>query len=202
MNVDSKQQDEKLYDDHLLDQVKKDICTPSHFRRESISNEEMQNKIEEMNLSKAKQEIDDESAININNILFKNIESKKTAQNYVQTTNCNLEIEEMNVSKETKTEVVVDKNKKFSDFDVINQDQYLKPFENKIRERYNAFNHLISEIEKYEGNFFGFCEGYNTLGLNVTEEGIYFREYAPAAKRMSIVILLKKLTVLIFSLVR
>jgi hypothetical protein len=194
MNVDSKQQDDKLYDDQSLDQVKKDICTPSHVRRESISNEEMQNKIEEMNLSKSRQEVDEESAININNILFKNIESKKTAQNLAQTySNSNLENGELEISKETKTDVVVvDKNKKFSDFEVINQDPYLKPFENKIRERYNSFNHLISEIEKYEGNFFGFCEGYNTLGLIVTEEGISFREYAPAAKRMSIVILLKK----------
>jgi hypothetical protein len=189
MKVDSKEQDDKVNNDKSLEQVKKDICTPSHVRRESIPNEEIQNKIDEMNLSKAKQEIDEESAININDILLKNIESKKVALNVVQSTNELLEKEKVEISNDTiKIELAVsDKNKKLSEFEVINQDPYLKPFENKIRERYDAFKNLINEIGKYEGNFFGFCEGYNTLGLNVTEKGVYFREYAPAAKKMTIV---------------
>jgi hypothetical protein len=192
MKDDSKKIYDKTNDNVSLEQAKKDICVSARVRKKSISDEEIQNKIDELNLNKAKKELEEESAININDILLKNIESKKTTVMELKTMSDLEENEKLIISKEIPKQEVSSitehsKNKKISEFEVINQDGYLKPFENKIRERYNAYKNIISNIEKYEGSFLSFCEGYRKLGLNVTDEGIYFREYAPAAKKMSIV---------------
>lgn len=192
MKENSIKNDEQTYEDESLEKVKKDMCQSGPIRRRSISNEEIQNKIDELNLNKAKEEIDEESTININDILLKNIKSKKTSVNELKNTNDIQGYENNLVQKEiVKEEIsfVTDKieNTKLAEFEVIKQDPYLRPFENKIRKRNIAYKNIIAEIEKYEGSFWGFCEGYRKLGLNVSEEGIYFREYAPAAKKMSIV---------------
>ena len=76
---------------------------------------------------------------------------------------------------------------KISEFEVINQDHYLAPFEGKIRERVELFKSKLKEIEKNEGSLLTFSESYNIMGLNVTEDGITYKEYAPGAKALTIV---------------
>lgn len=76
---------------------------------------------------------------------------------------------------------------KISEFEVINQDHSLKPFEGKIRERLDIMNRLIKDIENNEISLLEFSRGYNKLGMNVTDKEIIFREYAPGAKSISLV---------------
>lgn len=76
---------------------------------------------------------------------------------------------------------------RISEFEVINQDHYLKPYEGKIRERSELMSKLIKDIESNEKSLLEFSEGYKKLGLNVVDDGIIFREYAPGAKAISLV---------------
>ena len=88
--------------------------------------------------------------------------------------------------KESNKNVLTHSNK-FSEFEVINQDHYLKPFERKIKEKLDSMKKLISDIEKNESSLIEFSQGYKKMGFNLTDEGITFREYAPCAKSMSLV---------------
>jgi hypothetical protein len=89
-----------------------------------------------------------------------------------------------NLSVENK---MTTNSKKISDLEVINSDHDLKPYEKKIKERLNKFETLLNEIEKNEGSLIEFSESYKRMGLNMTENGIEYREYAPGAKDITIV---------------
>jgi hypothetical protein len=89
-----------------------------------------------------------------------------------------------NMSVENK---MITNSKKISDLEVINSDNYLKPYEKKIKDRLNKFRTLLKEIEKNEGSLKEFSESYKRMGLNMTENGIEYREYAPGAKDITIV---------------
>jgi len=74
-----------------------------------------------------------------------------------------------------------------SQFDAINQDQYLKPYEGKIKEKLEKMNLLIREIENNEKSLIEFSQSYKIMGLTINGNEMLFREYAPGAKSMSLV---------------
>jgi hypothetical protein len=142
------------------------VCHTPSLRSVDFDQTDVQDKIDELNLITESDKIDKKeqsvkSSIDITNELSRN------------------EVEE--------EEIIKIESHKLSEFEVINQDPYLKPYEDMIRERVNAMNNLISEIEKNEGSFIEFCRSYRNMGLHVCDQGITFREYAPGAHEMTIV---------------
>ena len=74
-----------------------------------------------------------------------------------------------------------------SDIAIINQDEYLRPFEHKIRERINTYNHFLNKINYLEKSIIDFAHSYERLGVHVTENNdIIYKEYAPGAKSVSL----------------
>jgi hypothetical protein len=163
-------------------QMMKYICASAHVSTEDVSAEEVQNKIDQVNYNYSEKDDDYESTINLNDSLFRSVKNKQKDENKIVAVN-----EEVSGNIKFISEDNREMKSKFSQFEVINQDIYLKPFEHRIRERVDGFRALLNQIEKYEHNINTFSEGYHSLGLNVTEKGITFKEYAPAALSMSIV---------------
>jgi hypothetical protein len=97
-------------------------------------------------------------------------------------------VEETNIKEGEVEEVYKCETHKSSGLEVVNEDPYLKPYENIINDRINSMKDLIKEIEKNEGDLVEFCRSYRKMGLHTTDEGIIFREYAPGAQQMTIVI--------------
>lgn len=73
---------------------------------------------------------------------------------------------------------------KISEFDVINQDPGLKPYEHDIRARVDLFKNWLKRFEDSEGGLLGLAESYKKFGLNKVEGGIMYREWAPSARRV------------------
>jgi len=65
---------------------------------------------------------------------------------------------------------------------IFDSDGYLEPFRGHFEYRYKTFLQRLDEIEKNEGSLYAFSHGYQKLGFVETPEGVYFREWAPAAK--------------------
>ena len=77
--------------------------------------------------------------------------------------------------------------KKISEFDLINQDPYLKNFEWCIKRRNEHFKNLLHQIESNEKSLDNFANSYQTMGLHVLPNGdIKYREYAPGAKGIAL----------------
>ncbi len=160
----------------------------------------------------------EEESINLNELLFKSVkkENKDTIEVpfLKENTNQNINIksdDEVNkniISISTNTNSIANyvqqetverkpsnqinshnNPQKISDLEVVNQDYYLKPFEEKIKERIDMMNRLIIEIEKNEESLIKFSEGYKRIGFNITDDELIFREYAPGAKSISLVII-------------
>jgi hypothetical protein len=156
------------------------IRTPS-VKRLDFDKTEVQDQINELNLiteTEFSEKGNDDEVENLNEILMSTV--KKDYQKIKET------------KRESKENVKLDnpkfvENKKISEFEVINQDIYLQPFEGKIKERVEKFKQVLKDIETNEGDFFEFCRSYKKMGLQVTKEGIKFTEYAPAARALSIV---------------
>ena len=152
--------------------------------KESINN--YQNDVENDN--------DQEGAINIDQILIsRNIKQKKFS-NQENFTDSKLNDSNSNANSQTNSSTNItpkhnlnNKDHKNSEYEVINQDPYLKPFEKKIKERIGIFTNLLKEIEKNEISLLEFSQGYTKLGFIITEKGVDFKEYAPGAKSMTIV---------------
>jgi hypothetical protein len=159
-------------------------------------------------------ESDYDGAINIDNILIsKNFKEKQSLHKNSENENLKFEegakigendysekseIDNFSSKKDSnhiirkKSNLSVDnkmtsQSKRISDLEVINSDHYLKPFEKKIKERLSKFETLLKEIEKNEGSLLKFSESYKRMGLNVTDNGIEYREYAPGAHGITIV---------------
>ena len=78
-------------------------------------------------------------------------------------------------------------NKWQSDIDLLNQDELLRPFEPKIRERINTYNYYLNKITNLEHSLINFSHSYNTLGIHLTKTNdIIYKEYAPSAKGISL----------------
>ena len=81
------------------------------------------------------------------------------------------------------------------EFEIVNQDKYLKPFEYKIEQRINQYSRRLYQIEISESyeyadkekSFENFANSYETMGIILLPNGdIKYREYAPGAVRISI----------------
>lgn len=173
------------------DKIKKDICSSPYTKpikdRDEPSEEEVQNEIDKINSTYDNRDLvdglDKESAINVNEILM-NINLKNKNKGYSTTINeIKLEEKIKITTKETNTSSVL------STFEVINQDPYLKPFENKIKQRVEQFNKVLSDITTNEGGILEFSRSYLKMGLYVSDNAIIYKEYAPGAKDITIVIL-------------
>ena len=77
--------------------------------------------------------------------------------------------------------------KKISEFDLINQDPYLKNFEWAIKRRNEHFKNLLHQIESNEKSLENFSNSYQNMGLHVLSNGdIKYREYAPGARGIAL----------------
>ena len=86
-----------------------------------------------------------------------------------------------------KKEKTAQKKKKLSIFEIINQDEYLKPFELNIKQRVLKYKEVMEEIIKNEMTLENFSNSYEHMGINLLLNGdIKYREYAPGAKGVSL----------------
>ena len=77
--------------------------------------------------------------------------------------------------------------KKISEFDLINQDPYLKNYEWAIKRRNEHFKNLLHQIESNEKSLENFADSYKNMGLHVLPNGdIKYREYAPGARGIAL----------------
>ena len=77
--------------------------------------------------------------------------------------------------------------KKFSSYEIINQDHSLKPFELEIKERMELYKEKLNEIKNKEKSLENIAKSYKSMGINLMPNGdIKYREYAPGAKGISL----------------
>eukprot|EP00792_Barthelona_sp_PAP020_P011594 TRINITY_DN568_c0_g1_i1.p1 TRINITY_DN568_c0_g1~~TRINITY_DN568_c0_g1_i1.p1 ORF type:complete len:703 (-),score=199.67 TRINITY_DN568_c0_g1_i1:15-2084(-) len=69
----------------------------------------------------------------------------------------------------------------------VEDDQYLKPFEQIIKNRNLHFEYKLSQINEHGKNIDEFSRSYEKMGVYRTDNGIQIREYVPYAKSVSIV---------------
>ena len=70
-----------------------------------------------------------------------------------------------------------------SNFDIINQDEKLKPFELNIKQRILHYKKTLNEIIKLDKSLENFAKSYENMGITLLPSGdIKYREYAPGAK--------------------
>lgn len=81
-------------------------------------------------------------------------------------------------------------------YNLIKEDMYLKPYEYFINRRIDNFKQVKAQIEKHEGSIYKFASTYKSMCLvpNLETKEIYFKEYAPSAKSLSIVSLILTLS--------
>lgn len=70
---------------------------------------------------------------------------------------------------------------------VVRDDPYLRPHENAIVSRLDAFEALKRDLEEKEGGLLQFSRSYRNRGFAVSSAGIAFREYAPAAAAVQLI---------------
>lgn len=71
---------------------------------------------------------------------------------------------------------------------LVVDDPWLKPHNARIRWRYERFLALKNDIEKHEGSLQAFGSAYkDKLGLIKTDQGVYYREWAPGATELYLV---------------
>ncbi len=116
--------------------VKREICSSPFIKPKSPTSEEIQTAIDEINEKRSavdESENEFEGAINIDKILLsKNFADKEALIDKINKANEFTSTgETVNINPTEKMEI--GEGKKISDFDVINADPYLKPFEKKIK---------------------------------------------------------------------
>ena len=67
---------------------------------------------------------------------------------------------------------------------VIADDPWLEPFQGDLRYRYKHYADRKAAIEEREGGLDAFTCGYRLFGLVLADDGIWYREWAPAAKEV------------------
>jgi len=88
---------------------------------------------------------------------------------------------QLNKNSKTKKEVSL------SNFDIINQDEKLKPFELNIKQRILHYKKTLNEIIKLDKSLENFAQSYEHMGITLLSNGdIKYREYAPGAKGISL----------------
>ena len=73
------------------------------------------------------------------------------------------------------------------DFSVLQADPYLVPHKGWFEHKYHKFCEMLDEIEKNEGSLYEFSHGYRKLGFNETNDGVWYREWAPGAKSANLI---------------
>jgi len=74
-----------------------------------------------------------------------------------------------------------------SEFPVFQADPYLIPHKGFFEHKYHKFGDLLHKIEETEGSLYEFSQGYKKMGFNETDEGVWYREWAPGAKEMFLI---------------
>jgi len=64
---------------------------------------------------------------------------------------------------------------------LIEGDPMLTQYKPQLMKRYNAYLDLKNTIEYYGNGLDNFSMGYKEFGFNRTEDGIWYREWAPGA---------------------
>ncbi|GAA6041557.1 hypothetical protein JCM8097_004263 [Rhodosporidiobolus ruineniae] len=78
--------------------------------------------------------------------------------------------------------------KRKSPFAVIQEDEYLEPFEGAIQARTDKYNQWLAQINEHEGGTAQFSQGYKSFGLHPQPNGdIKYREWAPGAESACLV---------------
>nr|AHW50662.1 starch branching protein I [Lens culinaris] len=70
---------------------------------------------------------------------------------------------------------------------ILNVDSSLEPFKDHFKYRLKRYLHQKKLIEEYEGGLEEFAKGYLKFGFNREEDGILYREWAPAAQEAQII---------------
>ncbi len=74
---------------------------------------------------------------------------------------------------------------------LIRHDPWLEPYADALRHRYRRFREKLTEIEKSEGGIDRFSLGHRYFGLNRGthngQAGVWYREWAPAAKYLALI---------------
>lgn len=104
----------------------------------------------------------------------KEIESKDKLPEKLQE-----ELEKTNKQHEQKEDP-----KRISEFEVVNQDHMLKPYEHDIRVRMDLYRSWLKRFDDSEGGLLKLAQSYKKFGLNKVEGGIMYREWAPSARRV------------------
>lgn len=69
---------------------------------------------------------------------------------------------------------------------IIADDPYLTPFQGVMEHRVEEMDNWISKINQTETNIDKFTRGHESLGFNILDNGIMYREWAPAVKEASL----------------
>lgn len=69
---------------------------------------------------------------------------------------------------------------------IIQEDPWLNPYVNEVRERFERYKKAIKEIEDAEGSLLNFAKGHYYYGINFDTEknGWTYREWAPNAHHL------------------
>ena len=177
---------------------KEDIKIIDENKKEEKTEEKIEQKEEiKENDTKLKEEKNNDNKDEVKENKEQKINEEITNKNNDQ----NKEKDNLNSNNEEKKEKVDQKKeeekpkltpppegpKKISEFDLINQDPYLKNFEWCIKRRNEHFKNLLHQIESNEKSLDNFANSYQTMGLHVLPNGdIKYREYAPGAKGIAL----------------
>jgi 1,4-alpha-glucan branching enzyme len=74
-------------------------------------------------------------------------------------------------------------------FKVVIEDPSLQGFNEQIKSRFERFQRKKREIQSAEGSLTNFAMGYKKFGLHSTAKGIIYREWAPGAEALYLVII-------------
>ncbi|GAA5860265.1 hypothetical protein JCM8547_003447 [Rhodosporidiobolus lusitaniae] len=78
--------------------------------------------------------------------------------------------------------------KRKSPFAVIQEDDYLAPFEAAIQARTDKYQQWLDTIDQHEGGVDKFSQAYTSYGLHVQENGdVTYREWAPNAETAALI---------------
>ena len=175
---------------------------PEEKKEEKKDEEKKENeeKLKEENKENEKEKIENKEQKKIEDNTDKNNneeKEKESEQEKVENNNNKVE-EKKEDKKEEKEEKKIEQEKpkentqyqgpkKISEFDLINQDPYLKNFEWAIKRRNEHFKNILHQIESNEKSLENFSNSYQNMGLHVLPNGdIKYREYAPGAKGIAL----------------
>ena len=187
-----KKEEEKVKEENKIEENKVE-----EKKEEEKIEEKKEEKKEEIKEEKPKEEENNDNKkeekeqkiINEENVEQNNEKEKEKLQEQPKEEKKEEEKKEEEKKEEKKEEKppVSEGPKKISEYDLINQDPYLKNFEWCIKRRNEHFKNLLHQIESNEKSLENFANSYQNMGLHVLPNGdIKYREYAPGAKGIAL----------------